>query len=60
MGIPDGLARRIERMADLLASTVAAQLPPPVSFAAVEAPQLPPLLAGKTIAVARDAAFCFL
>ena len=56
----DGLAQRIERMADLLASTAAAQLPAPVSFAAVDAPRIAPLLAGKTIAVARDAAFCFL
>jgi len=32
-------------------------LPPPVSFAVVGAPAIEPLLAGKTIAVARDAAF---
>ena len=56
----DGLARRIERMADLLASTAAAQLPPPVSFAPLAVPPPPRLLAGKTVAVARDAAFCFL
>ena len=56
----DSLAQRIERMADLLASTAAAQLPPPVNFAVVAAPCVVPLLAGKTIAVARDEAFCFL
>ena len=56
----DGLAQRIERMADLLASTAAAQLPKPVSFAVRAAPRVEPLLVGKTIAVARDEAFCFL
>ena len=54
------LTQRIERMADLLATTAAAALPPPVDFALTGAPTIPPLLAGKTIAVARDAAFCFL
>ncbi len=54
------LAARIDRMADLLAPTAAAALPPPVDFADLPPPPLPPLLAGRTIAVARDAAFCFL
>ena len=54
------LTQRIERMADLLATTAAAALPPPVDFALTGAPAITPLLAGKTIAVARDAAFCFL
>ena len=56
----ENLAQRIERMADLLAPTAAANLPPAVSFADVGRPEIPQLLAGKTIAVARDAAFCFL
>jgi len=56
----DGLAQRIERMADRLATTAAAQLPPPVDFQDASPPALPALLQGKTIAVARDAAFCFL
>ena len=56
----EDLAQRIERMADLLATTAAAALPPPVSFASASAPAIAPLLAGQTIAVARDAAFCFL
>ncbi len=54
------LSERLDRMADALAKTEAALLPPAVEFAAAERPQLPPLLAGTTIAVARDAAFCFL
>ncbi len=56
----DGLARRIDRMADLLATTAAAALPPPISFSPASPPSILPLLAGKTIAIARDAAFCFL
>jgi len=56
----EGLARRIDRMADLLAATPAAALPPPVEFAVAPRRTFAPLLAGKTIAVARDAAFCFL
>ena len=59
----DDLVQRIERMADLLAPTAAAALPPPVAFATFDsppAPDLPPLLQGKTIAIARDAAYCFL
>lgn len=54
------LAQRIDRMADLLASTAAAELPAAVAFAEAQAPVLPPLLQGRTIAIARDAAFCFL
>ena len=57
----EGLAQRIDRMADLLAATPAAALPPPVEFAvSPRSMTFAPLLAGKTIAVARDAAFCFL
>jgi len=56
----DDLSQRIDRMADLLASTAAAKLPPPVSFDDIKPPEIEPLLRGKTIAVARDAAFCFL
>lgn len=56
----EDLSARLDRMADALAKTDAAQLPPAVDFADAAHPALPPLLAGKTIAVARDAAFCFL
>jgi cobyrinic acid a,c-diamide synthase len=61
------LDARIERMADLLAATPAGELPPAISIAVPQAGHsMPPRLtfdqslAGKTIAVARDAAFCFL
>ncbi len=57
------LDARVGRMADLLAATEAADLPPAVDFtpgAVPPAPTFAPLLAGRTIAVARDAAFCFL
>jgi cobyrinic acid a,c-diamide synthase len=54
------LDARLNRMADWLSATPAAELPPPIDFAVPPAPVLEPLLAGKTIAVARDAAFCFL
>ncbi len=56
----DDLDARIERMADALAKTAAAEMPPPVEFGVSPAPTFPPRLKGKTIAVARDAAFCFL
>ncbi|MEW6679134.1 MAG: cobyrinate a,c-diamide synthase [Pseudomonadota bacterium] len=54
------LDTRIDRMADLLAGTPAADLPPAVEFAVPPVPTFPRLLEGKIIAVARDAAFCFL
>jgi len=48
-------------MLDALADLIGAQsLPPAVSFAPREAPLLSRLLAGRRIAVARDAAFSFL
>ena len=56
----EGLSQRIEHMADLLEPTAAAGLPPAVDFNDVAPPVYPKLLAGKTIAIARDAAFCFL
>jgi cobyrinic acid a,c-diamide synthase len=56
----DDLVARLDRMADALAATAAAALPPAVAFAPAAAPSLPPLLAGRTIAVARDAAFGFI
>lgn len=54
------LSARLDRMADALAKTDAALLPPAIEFSTAARPQLPQLLAGMTIAVARDAAFCFL
>lgn len=53
------IATRIERAASHL-STEAMWLPPPVPFAASAGEPAQPLLAGKCIAVARDAAFSFI
>ena len=55
------LEARLELMAEAIGQTEAAELPPPVTFLPADTPSpLPPLLSGKTVAVARDAAFCFL
>lgn len=54
------LETRLAYTADLLASVVPCKLPKAVAFEYVEPKPLPPLLAGKTIAVARDAAFSFI
>lgn len=53
------LAQRIDQLADRIAETAAAALPPVATFPDTPKPEVPALLAGKTIAVARDAAFCF-
>jgi len=49
--------QRIEAAAQLLGQDM--PLPPAVHFSASEAQTIAPLLQGKTIAVAKDAAFCF-
>ena len=54
------LETRLERLADRLAETGAASLPPSLLFPAATAQALPALLAGKTIAIARDTAFAFI
>ena len=54
------LGARLDRLADHLQQTGAAVLPPAVAFPAVAAPTVPPLLAGKKIAIARDAAYGFI
>ncbi|MCK0510628.1 cobyrinate a,c-diamide synthase [Aromatoleum buckelii] len=54
------LVERLDRLADALAATGAAELPPPVSFPAAGMPEIRPLLAGTTIAIARDAAYGFI
>ncbi|MHB9119450.1 MAG: cobyrinate a,c-diamide synthase [Burkholderiales bacterium] len=54
------LEARLDRLADKLAETGAAGLPAAVDFPEREGAPPPPLLAGKTIAIARDAAFGFL
>jgi cobyrinic acid a,c-diamide synthase len=54
------LDTRLDRAADALAQTALAELPPPVEFGAPVPEALPRLLAGKRIAIARDAAFSFI
>jgi cobyrinic acid a,c-diamide synthase len=54
------LGERLDRLADALAASASVDLPPPVSFAEAAAPAIPPLLAGKRIAIARDAAYGFI
>ncbi|KFG97336.1 cobyrinic acid a,c-diamide synthase [Burkholderia paludis] len=57
----DDLDARLERAADVLAGTSLAQLPPAIAFAELDAAApVPRGLAGKRIAVARDAAFSFI
>ncbi|MGE5467959.1 MAG: cobyrinate a,c-diamide synthase [Ignavibacteria bacterium] len=57
--LPD-LTMRLDRIADALSTTPLAELPPPVEFPDLRGPRLPRRLAGRRIAVARDAAFAFL
>ncbi|AKU10429.1 cobyrinic acid a,c-diamide synthase [Azoarcus sp. CIB] len=54
------LETRLDRFADGIAATGAADLPEPVAFPAALPSQLPPLLVGRTIAIARDAAYGFI
>lgn len=56
----DDLLDRIDCMASHLQATAAAQLPPAVEFPAPAMAALPPLLRGQRIAIARDAAYCFI
>jgi cobyrinic acid a,c-diamide synthase len=56
----DDLDVRLDRAADTLGRTALAELPPPVEFGALLSDVLPRLLEGKTIAIARDAAFSFI
>nr|WP_261369998.1 cobyrinate a,c-diamide synthase [Lysobacter antibioticus] len=54
------LDARLDALADAWGAHADAELPPPVEFAAAAPPPVPPALRGKTVAIARDAAFCFL
>ena len=56
----DDLEMRLDRLADKLAETGAAGLPVAVDFPEPEYVAPPSLLQGKTIAIARDAAFGFI
>lgn len=54
------LAARLDKLADALATTATVDLPPPVFFTDSPSPAHPPLLAGRRIAIARDAAYGFI
>ncbi len=54
------LGARLDHMADHLMQTPLAVLPAPTFLAASQSPLLPRLLAGRRIAIARDAAFAFI
>lgn len=56
----DDLERRIQCAAQALSESGELSLPPAVEFPASSFQDYPRLLAGKTIAVARDEAFCFI
>jgi cobyrinic acid a,c-diamide synthase len=56
----DDLDERIDALADLLEQTPLVQLPAPVTFTEAPRMDVEPLLADAVIAVACDAAFCFL
>ncbi|WP_114240451.1 cobyrinate a,c-diamide synthase [Dyella sp. C9] len=57
--LPD-IDARLDALADAWAVHASAELPPPVAFSRVPAPAASLRLDGCRIAVARDAAFCFL
>ena len=54
------LDRRLDIMAGKIAATGLAELPPAMGFSHEPPAPIPPLLAGRRIAIARDAAFSFL
>lgn len=54
------LDARLDALADAWSRHADAALPPAVMFAPASAVTVPPLLRGVRIAIARDAAFCFL
>ena len=56
----DDLESRLYQLADALAATAAVDLPQPVIFAEAPAPTMQAQLTGKTIAIARDAAYGFI
>jgi len=56
----DDLEARLDKLADSLAASADVDLPAPVDFADVAPPVAPPLLAGRRIAIARDAAYGFI
>ncbi|WP_428826326.1 cobyrinate a,c-diamide synthase [Azonexus sp. IMCC34842] len=56
----DDLEGRLDRLADALAATATVDLPAPIAFADTPPPTIAPLLAGRRIAIARDAAYGFI
>jgi len=56
----DDLGSRLDKLADSLAASATVDLPAPVHFPEAAAPISAPLLAGKTVAIARDAAYGFI
>lgn len=56
----DDLGQRLDTLADALAASAAVDLPAPVHFDDSAPPEIQALLAGKTIAVAHDAAYGFI
>ncbi len=56
----DDLGERLDKLADALAASASVDLPAPVVFPEADAPATAPLLAGKTVAIARDAAYGFI
>lgn len=56
----DDLENRLDRLADALADSATVDLPAPVNFTEAPPPTLPPQLAGRRIAIARDAAYGFI
>ena len=54
------LGERLEKLADALAASTGLDLPAPVDFADTPAPAMPPMLAGRTVAIARDIAYGFI
>jgi cobyrinic acid a,c-diamide synthase len=56
----DDLEARLDKLADALAASASVDLPAAVNFADAAPPAVSPLLAGKRIAIARDAAYGFI
>lgn len=57
--LPD-IDARLDALADAWATHASAELPPPVAFGAASLAEVPRTLEGCRIAIARDAAFCFV
>ena len=56
----DDLGERLDRLADALAASATVDLPRAIEFPDAPPPAIPPQLAGKRIAIARDAAYGFI